>query len=114
VRLKYLKRPGWDLDDIAKSEAFKLHFAPALDGAGKPMRSNLVWEIEWPSAWWLSAFVGTRSAMPKVVGYPPRRQDAHVPCRGSGPLNLGSVRPTYKDCSKPDLSKIETEAWVTR
>lgn len=111
-RIKFLNRPGYDLDDIAIAESFKLHFTPALDNYGKPMRSSIVWEIEWPSAWWLNAFVGTRSTMPKIVGYPPERQDAHVPCRGSGPLNMGSVRPTYKDCSKPDLSKIRTAPWI--
>jgi hypothetical protein len=76
------------------------------------MRSWLVWGIEWPSAWWLSMFVGTRSAMPKIVGFPPRRQDHYVPCAGSGPLNLGSLHPTYKDCSQPDLSKAGTEPWI--
>lgn len=114
TRLKFLKRPGYDLEKIAIEEAFKLRFKPAYDGVGRPMRSTLVWEIEWPSAWWLSTFVGTRSAMPKIVGFPGRRQDHYVPCRGSGPLNLGSIRPTYKDCSKPDLAKIKTEAWIER
>lgn len=114
TRIKFLNRPGYDLEKIAIAQAFKLRFAPALDGGKRPMRSTLVWEIEWPSAWWLSTFVGTRSAMPKIVGHPPRRQDHYVPCRGSGPWAMGSVRPTYKDCSKPDLSKIATEAWIDR
>jgi hypothetical protein len=114
TRFKFLKRPGYELEEIARAEAFRLRFTPARDGNGKAMRSQLLWEIEWPSAFWLSTFVGTRSAMPKVVGFPPRRQDYAVPCRGSGPLNLGSVRPTYKDCSKPDLSRAAVEAWVVR
>ncbi|MBA3463043.1 MAG: hypothetical protein H0T46_24010 [Deltaproteobacteria bacterium] len=114
TRLKFLNRPGYDLEKIAIAEAFKLRFDPALDGGKRAMRSTLLWEIEWPSAWWLSSFVGTRSAMPKIVGHPPRRQDHYVPCRGSGPWAMGSVRPTYKDCSKPDLSKIATEAWIDR
>jgi hypothetical protein len=114
TRIKFLNKPGYDLEPIAKSEAFRLHFDPALDGAGHPMRSNLVWEIEWPSAWWLSTFVGTRSAMPKIVGFPGRRQDWYVPCRGSGPWAMGSIRPTYKDCSKADLAKISTAPWVDR
>ena len=114
TRFKFLKRPGYDLEKIATSEVFKLTFAPAKDALGRPMKSTILWEIEWPSAWWLSTFVGTRSAMPKVVGFPPRRQDDYVPCRGSGPMNLGSVRPTYKDCAKPDLTKVLTERWVAR
>lgn len=112
TRFKFLKRPGYELESIATAEAFKLKFTPAKDALGKPMRTTVIWEIEWPSAFWLSTFVGTRSAMPKVVGFPPRRQDDYVPCRGSGPMNLGSVRPAYKDCSKPDLSKADTEKWV--
>lgn len=114
TRFKFLRRPGYDLETIATSEAFRLRFKPAYDGGGRAMRSTMLWEIEWPSAWWLSTFVGTRSAMPKIVGFPGRRQDHYVPCRGSGPMNLGSIRPAYKDCSKPDLSKIKTEAWVDR
>ena len=112
VRYKFLKRPGYDLEQIAIGEIQKLRFAPAKDGAGRPMRAWLVWSIEWPSAWWLSDFVGTRSAMPKLVGFPPRRQDDHVPCKGSGPMHLGSLRPMYKDCSEPDLSKAAREPWI--
>jgi len=112
TRLKFLKRPGHDLEKIARSEAFKLRFDPARDRDGKAMRSWVVWPIEWPSAWWLSMFVGTRSAMPKIVGFPPRRQDDYVPCAGSGPMNLGSLHPTYKDCSRPDLSKAPNEPWI--
>lgn len=112
TRVKFLNKPGYDLEPIAVSEAFKLHFAPALDGAKKPMRSTLVWQIEWPSAYWLVTFVGVRSTMPPVVGFPPHRIDAYVPCRGSGPLNLGSVRPAYKDCSQPDMKKVETAPWI--
>lgn len=113
-RMKFLKHPGYDLEKIAVAEMFKLRFAPALDATKRPMRTQILWEIEWPSAYWLSTFVGTRSAMPKYVGHPPRRQDHYVPCRGSGPWAMGSIRPTYKDCSKPDLSKIKTAPWIAR
>ena len=114
VRIKFLNKPGYDLEEIAVKEAFALKFKPALDGTKHPMRSTLVWEIEWPSAYWLGTFVGTRSAMPPVVGFPPRRMDHYVPCRGSGPWAMGSIRPTYKDCSKPDLTKVATAPWIER
>lgn len=110
-RFKFLKRPGYDLEKIAAREVSQLVFEPARDAAGRPMRAWVVWSIEWPSAWWMAKFVGTRSGMPPIVGFPPRRLDSHVPCRGSGPMNLGSVHPTYKDCSKPDLRKASVEAW---
>lgn len=114
ARLKFLNKPGYDLEEIAIAQAFKLKFSPALDGSKRPMRSTVVWEIEWPSAYWLDSFVGTRSGMPPVVGFPPRRMDHYVPCRGSGPWAMGSLRPTYKDCSKPDLSKVATAPWIAR
>lgn len=114
ARIKFLNKPGYDLEEIAIAEAFKLKFSPALDGTKRAMRSTVVWEIEWPSAYWLGTFVGTRSAMPPLVGFPPRRLDAYVPCRGSGPWAMGSIRPTYKDCSKPDLSKVKTAPWIER
>lgn len=112
--IKFLRKPGWDLEKIAMTEAFKLTFDPALDDHQRPMRSQIIWEMEWPSAWWLQTFVGTRGTAVPIVDFPPRRLDSHVPCRGSGPLHLGSVHPVYKDCSKPDLTKIKTEAWITR
>jgi hypothetical protein len=111
-RFKFLRRPGYDLEQIAIGEVKKLRFEPALDGDGKPMPSLVVWPIEWPSAWWLSTFLGTRSAMPKMVGFPPRRQDDYVPCAGSGPWLMDSVHKTYKDCSRPDLSKAAAEPWI--
>lgn len=111
-RYKFLQRPGYDLEKIAAREVTKLVFEPARDGAGKPMRAWVVWTIEWPSAWWLEKLVGTRSAMPPIVGFPPRRLDHYVPCKGSGPWAMGSVHPTYKDCSKPDLRNAVVEKWV--
>jgi hypothetical protein len=110
-RYKWLQRPGYDLEKIAVREVTKLEFEPARDAAGKPMRAWVVWSIEWPSAWWLEKLVGTRSAMPPIVGFPPRRLDSYVPCKGSGPWAMGSVHPTYKDCSRPDLRKASAEKW---
>ena len=112
VRYKFLQRPGSDLEEIAESEVSKLKFDPAKDASGAPMRAWVVWTIEWPSAWWLEKLVGTRSTMPPIVGFPPHRLDSYVPCKGSGPWHMGSVHPTYKDCSKPDLRKAVGEKWI--
>jgi hypothetical protein len=111
-RFKFLKRPGYDLDQIAVKEAFKLTFDPARDATGKPVRSWVVWGIEWPSAWWLSLFVGTRSTMPPVVGFPPRRMDEYLPCKGSGGWLMGSLWKGYRDCSTPDLTRAPYEPWI--
>jgi hypothetical protein len=112
LRYKFLKRPGYDLEKIAVREIAKQKFEPAKDRNGKPMRAWVVWSIEWPSAWWLAKFVGTRSGMPPIVGFPPHRMDDYVPCKGSGPMLLGSLHPTYKDCSRPDLRNAAAEKWV--
>ena len=112
TRFKFLKKPGADLERIAATEVWKLRFEPARDAQGKPMRTQILWEIEWPSAWWLVTFTGVTSGMPPIVGFPPRSLADSVPCRGSGPLNLGSVHPTYRDCSRPDLTKAATATWV--
>ena len=64
TRLKLLKRPGFDLDQIAIDEAFKLQFEPALDAAGKPIRTYIVWNMEWPSWGWLVQGNGTAAGRP--------------------------------------------------
>jgi len=64
----------------------------------------------------LEQMVGTRSGMPPIIGYDwngkPIRKDWYVPCAGSGPMNLGSLHPAYKDCSKPDLRQAAREPWL--
>ncbi len=113
LRIKWLKRPGYDLENIAISEVSKLKFEPARDSSGKAVRTWLIWSIEWPSAWWLDKFVGTRSGMPPIVGFPPHRMDDYIPCKGSGPWHMGSLHKTYKDCSQPDLKVAASESWFT-
>ena len=53
TRLKLLKRPGFDLDKICIDQAFTLTFEPALDHAGRPMKTYMLWTMEWPSWGWL-------------------------------------------------------------
>jgi hypothetical protein len=114
-RFKFLKRPGHDLEAIATREAFKLRFQPARDASGRPVATWMLWLIEWPSHGWLIARLGLATRMPPVVGFPPRSMAAHVPCAGSGPLNLDSIHPVYRDCSRPDLSRpFESERWIGR
>src|SRR5262249_9352633 len=114
-RMKFLKRPGYDLEQIARSEASRLHFEPARDQFGKPVRRCVVWPIGWPVAWWLGAFNGTRSGMPPYRWYPGGsvridnipNSSSYVPCEGTGPWNW--LAPPglylYKDCSQPDLTQ---------
>lgn len=105
-RVKLLNAPGMDLDDIAVSHAMKMRFEPAQDAHGKPMPVQLVWTMEWPAHWWMVA-----------MDLPPNRVPDNAPlvkCKGAGPLQFERIRPTLRDCSKPDLAKIETAAWRTK
>lgn len=112
-RFKFMKKPGYDLEKIAANEVRRLRFAPARDATGKPMAVLLVWQMDWPAAGWLLSAHGNLTRMPKLIK-PGRAEDDHVPCAGSGPMHLESVRATYKDCSQPDLSKAVTEPWISR
>ena len=130
VRVKLLRRPGFDLDEIAVKEAMKLKFEPALDEHRKPMRTQMLWSMEWPSHGWLIEHNGTATRMP-IEGYvidpllrgfggigqpvaPPTGASPlwRVPCAGSGPLNLDLRYPVYRDCSKPDLERASILPWL--
>jgi hypothetical protein len=130
LRVKLVKRPGFGLDEIAIREAMKLHFEPALDERGKPMRTRMFWAMEWPSHGWLIEHNGTASRMP-VESYaidpfmrgfggllnpaapnPQASSLGHVPCAGSGPLNLDLRYPVYRDCSKPNVKKVAELPWL--
>jgi len=114
-RFKFLDRPGYDLDPIATSEVFGLHFAPALDGNGRTMASEVIWGIEWPAHGWVSYFNnGQTTNLPSEQGWPLHPFADQVPCRGDGPLHLGSLYPVYRDCSKPNIKAISTETWISR
>jgi hypothetical protein len=102
---KFLKRPGYDLEDIAAEEAFRLKFEPATDENGTPVPSRVVWPIEWPSTgYMLEKFEYHRMPTPQDL--------ANIRCAGTGPLNLDSQYRMYRDCSTPDLSKAAAEAWI--
>lgn len=105
-RMKFLRHPGYGLDDIARARVFAMTFTPALDEHGRPMAVNFVTAIEWPSWGWMATRTGV------VTRIPPPDVLAHVPCRGSGPLHLDSIYPAYRDCSKPDLARADREPWI--
>jgi carboxypeptidase family protein len=111
TRVKVLAHPGHDLDAIALSQALKTRFDPARDAHDRPTRSLVVWPIEWPAYWWMHDRLGLVTRMPDKLmdGF----DVSHVPCRGSGPINVGSIHPAYRDCSVPNLSKINSaEPWI--
>jgi len=110
VRMKFLKHPGAELEEIATKYALQTKFEPARNAAGQPIRSRLVWGIEWPSWYWLIYRTGTATEVPPSMGY--------VPCEGSGPVNLdmgnreGTNSAVYRDCSTPNLSRAAHEPWI--
>lgn len=140
TRLKLLKKPGFDLDRIAIEEAFKLTFDPALDEQGRPMKTYILWTMEWPAWGWLIQSGGTAVrrpadvqpldvmatnirnnglaranwARPLASGTAFPRALSSVPCLGSGPLNLDLRNRAYRDCSEPDMRDAEALPWITR
>jgi hypothetical protein len=99
VRLKLLRRPGFDLDAIATRDAFKLKFQPARDRANRPIRTLVIWGYEWPSYWWMQRHHNLMTRLPPEVG--------SVPCRDGTPMH-----PEYRDCSQPDVATAMREAWI--
>jgi len=87
TRLKLLKRPGFDLDQIAIDEAFKLKFEPARDGRGRPIRTYIIWDMEWPSWGWLVQGNGTTAGRALAYDgmYRYNRQINAAPSHGPGP-----------------------------
>jgi hypothetical protein len=107
TRLKLLKAPGYDLDQIAIERGFSMRFDPAEDIHGNAIPSQLITPIEWPAYWWLIAREGLATKIPEYI--------ERVPCEGSGPMKLGSIHPAYRDCSPPpELSKLDEFAWIEK
>ncbi|HEX5064106.1 MAG TPA: hypothetical protein VFV99_32240 [Kofleriaceae bacterium] len=107
TRLKLLKKPGMDLDQIAIDRGFSMRFEPAEDINGNPMRTELITPIEWPAYWWLIDREGLATKVPEYI--------EKVPCYGSGPMHMGSIHPMYRDCSPPPaLTTLDEYPWITR
>ncbi|HEY3805616.1 MAG TPA: hypothetical protein VGL61_23580 [Kofleriaceae bacterium] len=114
ARFKFLRRPGYDLEPIAAREVWNLTFDPARDNTNRPVGTLIVWRIEWPSAGWMLDRFGT------YLVWPPKNADngvspvEDVPCASRGSLDLESIHPVFRDCSQPDLRRVNVEPWVTR
>ena len=106
TRLKLLKRPGYDLEPLAIAEGFKLKFTPARDERGVAVATLILWPIEWPAQSWLFALQGQPTRMPEA------HLVRHVPYKGSGPWRMKSVYKGYRDCSRPDMSRLSREPWI--
>lgn len=113
TRLKLLNKPGYDLEDIAIAQGFALSFKPGRDERDRPVRTLLVWPIEWvANSWLLTIGTGMRSRMPAKSRLTDASSAAYVPCKGSGPWKMTAVWHGYRDCSRPDLSKVSSAPWI--
>jgi carboxypeptidase family protein len=103
LRVKLVKRPGFDLDEIAVKEAMKLTFEPALDENGKPMRTSIFWAIEWPAHGWLVEHFGSATRMPAESSsmeiYPDAAELSIGQIRNGG--RLSSSHATSRTAAKP-------------
>jgi Carboxypeptidase regulatory-like domain len=127
TRVKFLKRPGNDLDDIAIKHAFGLKFDPARNKFGYPTRSYIVWPLEWPAVGWMQENELPTNRLPNFLAY--EQFDAgsrwsvafssYPPC-GGGPWHFHDIggaggNHATRDCSVPDLSRANAgEPWILR
>jgi hypothetical protein len=110
LRFKFIKRPGYDLEAIAAKEVWKLKFQPARTKGNTPIETKALWSIEWPSNSWLQGVnAGLTNTLPHNNWWTDRPLADYVPCARKGPMQ------TYvRDCSKPDISRADKEAWIDR
>jgi hypothetical protein len=126
-RVKFLKRPGNDLDKIAVEHAFKLVFDPARDKHGYPAKSYVLWALEWPALGWFQSLDLPANRMPMLDTYQIEGGgvafSTYPPCgaeKAGAAWNFSDgVNDRHhmglRDCSVPDLSKADaSEPWISR
>jgi len=128
-RFKFLKHPGVGLDAIAAKQAFAATFTPARDKSNKPVKTVIVFGIEWPSHGWLVGRTRSAHRIPPLTHRGPRIRPPlkstpfalleevtldSVPCVGTAPVDFESKYPVLRDCSQPELEKAASAAWIQR
>jgi hypothetical protein len=100
--LKWMKRPGHDLDAIAVREAFDVRFEPARDAAKRAVGSQILWMFEWPShSWLIDHHHYDLTRMPADY--------IKVACQ-----KAGEHRHDRRDCAQADLASSLGEAWMAK
>jgi hypothetical protein len=105
TRLKLLKKPGFDLDEIAIREAFKLRFDPARDAQGRPMKTYVLWTMEWPSWGWLVQGNGTALRKPADAEVQSHAQNIRTGVTGQDRV-LNESTPIGGNWSRPLASAV--------
>jgi len=101
-RVKLLDHPGFDLDDNAVRAAFALSFEPARDRANRPMRSQMLWPIDWPAFAWLVDTSGVANGpIPDGAG--------ELPCAHSGPQKRAE-----RACNEAPIAATLSAPWIMR
>jgi Carboxypeptidase regulatory-like domain len=119
-RVKFLQRPGHDLDDIAVKYAFGMTFDPARDKHGVPIGTYIVWPLEWPSVEWLQLRQQPRTRLPTLPEVIQTDHgpvfDSYPPCAEAvGGTSLSMYHPIQRSCAVPDLSRMDaSEPWIAR
>lgn len=109
-RFKFLKRPRYHLEAIAANEVWQLSFVPAHTQGNTPIETNAIWRIEWPSNSWLQAVnYGLTNTLPHDDWWTGRPMADFVPCAHTGPMQTFE-----RDCSQPDVTRADSEQWITR
>jgi len=100
--VKWLRRPGHELDAIALRAAFEVRFEPARDAGKRAVASQVVWMFEWPSHAWLTHHRGyDLTRMPDDY--------TKVTCQKPGEHVAGR-----RDCAQADLQSSLGETWLAK
>jgi hypothetical protein len=102
TRVKLLDRPGYDLDDIAVRAAFALELEPARDRTNRPVRTEMLWVIDWPAFWWIVDQGDSVTApIPETASNLPCH-DPHAP------------RKVDRSCAPATIANTLSAPWITR
>jgi hypothetical protein len=102
TRVKLVDRPGYDLDAAAVLAAFELDLEPARDRANRPVRTQLLWPIDWPAFSWMAEHGdGMMTRMPDAA--------STLPCKGT------TIRPEVeRSCAPATVANMLSAPWIAR
>jgi hypothetical protein len=101
TRVKLLDHPGYGLDAIAVRSAFALEFEPARDAASRPMRTQMLWVIDWPAFWWIVD-------QGESVTAPIPEAALQLPCHDGAPHKID------RSCAPATIANALSAPWITR
>ncbi|HEX4453087.1 MAG TPA: carboxypeptidase-like regulatory domain-containing protein [Kofleriaceae bacterium] len=102
TRMKLLDHAGYDLDPIAIRAGFALDFEPARDRANRPIRTQLLWAVDWPPFWWnVDQGDGMSAPIPAIAW--------RLPCHdGTAPHRY------ERSCAPATIGNALSAPWIAR